>query len=63
MLAHFLVDFTTFGVQNLTGSPGWTLGVFTLWAIASVVLLIRVWRTDVVEAEQDVQVVVPSVTV
>ena len=63
ILAHFLVDFTTFGIQNLTGSPGWTLGVFTLWAIASVVLLIRVWRTDVVEAEQDVQVVVPSVTV
>ncbi len=61
ILAHFLVDFSTFGVQTLTGSPGWTLGVFALWAIAAVVLLIRMQRTNVVEAEE-VQVVVPSVT-
>ncbi len=63
ILVHFLVDFSTFGVQNLTGSLGWTLAVFALWAIAAVILLVRVRRTDVVEAEQDVQVVVPSVTV
>lgn len=62
ILVHFLVDFSTFGVQNLTGSLGWTLVVFALWAIVAVVLLVRVRRTDVVEVEQDVQVVVPSVT-
>ena len=62
ILLHFLVDFSTFGVQNLTGSLGWTLGVFALWAIATVVLLIRARRTDVAESEQEVQVVVPSIT-
>ena len=62
ILMHFLVDFSTFGVQNLTGSPGWTLGVFTLWAIAAVVLLVRVRRMGVVEVEEEVQAVAPSVT-
>ncbi len=63
ILVHFLVDFTTFGVQNLTGSVSWTLAVFTLWAIAAVVLLVRVRRTDVVEVEQsEAQAGVPSMT-
>jgi len=61
ILVHFLVDFSTFGVQNLTGSVGWTLGVFALWAIAAVVLLVRVRQTDVGEVKE-VQAVVPSVT-
>lgn len=61
ILVHFLVDFSTFGVQNLTGSLGWTLGVFALWAMAAVVLLVRVRRIDV-EKVEGMQTVVPSVT-
>ncbi len=60
ILAHFLVDFSTFGVQNLTRSALWTIAVFILWAIAAVLLLLRVRRTDVVEPSS-VQVGVPGV--
>ncbi len=62
ILVHFLVDFTTFGIQALTNSVAWTIVVLTLWAIAAVVLLVRVKRMDVVE-QGEVQAVVPGVTV
>lgn len=64
ILLHFAVDFTTIGVQSLTGSVVWMLVVFTAWAIMALVLLVRVRRMSMVEAKQgEVQVSVPRVTV
>ena len=63
ILLHFLVDFSTFGVQNLTGSLGWTLLVFTLWAVAALFLLVRVRRQNSTEIEQNIEIAEPSVTV
>lgn len=52
ILLHFAVDFTTFGIQNLTGSVVWMLVVFTAWALMALVLLVRVRRMNKVETEQ-----------
>lgn len=56
ILLHFLVDFSTFGVQNLTGSLGWTLVVFTLWAIAALFFLLRVRHQHSTQTEQATQI-------
>jgi len=53
ILVHFIVDFSTFGVQNLTGSAGWTLVVFALWASAALLLLARVRRMNRTETAQN----------
>ena len=49
IVVHFVVDFTTFGVQYLTNSLLWTLLVFALWAVAALFLLVRVRRMNLGE--------------
>lgn len=46
IVAHFIVDFATFGVQNLTSSLLWTTLVFAGWAVIALVLIVRVRRMD-----------------
>jgi hypothetical protein len=52
IVMHFFLDFTTFGVQNLTGSLLRTLLVFGLWAIAALILLVRVRRLQLIAEPQ-----------
>ncbi|MDQ2714619.1 MAG: YhfC family intramembrane metalloprotease [Chloroflexota bacterium] len=52
ILLHFVVDFTTFGIQNLTGSIFWTLLLFAFWAVVAILLLVRVRRMNLGTVEQ-----------
>lgn len=52
VFAHFVLDFTTFGVQSLTSSSLWTLLVFALWAIAALFLILRIRHMDPAVPEQ-----------
>jgi len=52
IFAHFVLDFTTFGVQSLTSSSLWTLLVFALWAIAALFLILRIRHMDLAAPEQ-----------
>lgn len=48
------MDFTTFGIQDLTGSLSWTLLLFALWAAATLFFLVRVRRLHLPAIEQSV---------
>ncbi len=52
ILAHFLVDFTSFGAQDLPNGTLCTFVVFTIWAILSLVLLIRIRHTNILSPQQ-----------
>lgn len=47
IVAHFVVDFSTFGIQSLTKSLLWSLLVFVLWAVVALVLIVYVRRSGI----------------
>jgi uncharacterized membrane protein YhfC len=51
ILAHFLVDFTTFSAALLPNGHVWSDGLFTLWAIAALVLIVYVRRRGLLPRE------------
>jgi len=53
ILAHFAVDFSTFGAQMLTGSLPWTLAVFAGWAVLALALLLAVRRATLNSPAQE----------
>ncbi len=46
ILLHFIVDFSTFGLQLLTRSLWWTLLLFVLWAIIALAFILYVRRNN-----------------
>lgn len=53
ILAHFVLDFTTFGIQQLTQSDLPMYGVFTLWAALALAFILSVRRRHLLDVTQD----------
>ncbi len=60
ILAHFAVDFSTFGAQALTNSLGWTMLVFAGWVALALARLLAVRRGALNRPAEQFQSVAPA---